>query len=369
VFLRHDALPGDAAARDRALLRIVGAPDAYGTQIDGMGGGTSSTSKVVLVAKSRRPDCDVEFLFGAVAIDAPVIDWSGNCGNLTAAVGPYAIAEGLVPAQGDGVVAVRIWQANIGKRIVAHVPVRDGAVVEDGAFEVAGVAFPGAEIRIEFLDPAGGSGSPLFPSGRVRDALEVDGVGTIQATLINAGNPTAIVEAGALGLVGTEGQRDVNADAALLDRCERVRAQAAVAMGLAASPRAATRERPATPKLAFVAAPSDYVASDGRVVAASRIDVLTRILSMGRLHHALTGTGAVALAVAGALPGTVLRDVLAPAATARGQLRFGHPSGVLTVGADARSQDDRFVVDKVTISRTARRLMAGRVFWPEGPGG
>jgi len=362
VFFRKEDLPQDPAARDRILLRVIGSPDPYGKHIDGMGAATSSTSKVVLVSKASREDCDVDFLFGAVAIGEPVIDWSGNCGNLTSAVGPFAIAQGLVPAR-DGTTTVRIWQANIGKRIVAHVPVIGGHVVEEGDFELDGVAFPSAEIRIEFLDPAGGSGLALLPTGRAVDSLEVPGMGRIDATLLNAGNPTVIVDAASLGLTGTEMQPDVNGDRDLLERLERVRARGAVVMGLTANDEEATRTRPATPKLAFIAKPAAYVASNGRHIEPSDIDVTTRILSMGQLHHALTGTGAIALAVAGALPGTLLRDVagIRNAST----LRLGHPSGVLAVGAETVEHDGKWEVSKAIVSRSARRLMSGDVFVPE----
>jgi probable AcnD-accessory protein PrpF len=362
VFFHQEHLPADPAARDRILLRVIGSPDAYGKHIDGMGGATSSTSKVVLVSRSHLEDCDVDFLFGAVAIGEPVIDWSGNCGNLTSAVGPFAIEQGLVAAQ-EGVTTVRIFQANIGKRIIAHVPVREGKVVEVGDFELDGVAFPGAEIRIEFLDPAGGSGLPLLPTGNAVDRLEVPGLGVIHATLINAGNATIVVDAAALGLRGTEMQADVNGDPALLTRLERVRARGAVVMGLATSDEDATRSRPATPKLAFVAPPATYRAASGRTVAQADIDVATRIMSMGQLHHALTGTGAIALAVAAALPGTVLHSLVAGAD--RRHLRLGHPSGVLAVGAEIAEQDGHWDVTKAIVSRSARRLMSGDVFVPD----
>jgi len=309
VFLREADLPADPAERDRLLLRVIGSPDRYGKHIDGMGGATSSTSKVVILAKSARPDCDVDYLFGAVAVDAPVIDWSGNCGNLSAAVGPFAIGSGLVEAPADGSATVKIWQANIGKKIVAHVPMKDGEVVELGAFELDGVAFPAAEVRLEFLDPAadddGAEGGAMFPTGRRIDRLDVPGLGPIEATLINAGNPTIFVDAASIGLRGTELQADVNGRPELLARAEAVRAHGAVAMGLAATPGQATATRPHTPKLAFVARPADYVASDGRPVAAASIDLLARIFSMGQLHHAMTGTGAVAIAAAAAVPGTL----------------------------------------------------------------
>jgi probable AcnD-accessory protein PrpF len=366
VFFHEAALPPPGPARDRLLLRVIGSPDPYGKQIDGMGAATSSTSKVVILSRSSRPDCDVDYLFGQVAIDKPVVDWSGNCGNLTAAVGPFAIGEGLVGAPRDGVAIVRIWQANIAKRIIAHVPMRGGEVVEEGEFELDGVTFPAAEIRIEFLEPGGGEddeGGPMFPTGRVVDRLDVAGVGTFEATLINAGNPTIFVDAAALGLTGTELQDDVNGDSALLARCEKIRAAGAVAMGLAKTAEAASRERPHTPKLAFVSPPRDYVASSGKKVAATDLQLCARILSMGKLHHAMTGTGAVALAVAAAIPGTIVARVVGDLPR-DGAVRLGHPSGTLVVGAEAMKKGDEWIVTKAIMSRSARRLMEGWVRVP-----
>ncbi|HJQ60068.1 MAG TPA: 2-methylaconitate cis-trans isomerase PrpF [Vineibacter sp.] len=366
VFFHADALPADHAARDRLLLRVIGSPDPYGKQIDGMGGATSSTSKVVIVSRSQRADCDVDYWFGQVAIDRPVVDGSGNCGNLTTAVGPFAISEGLIAAPRDGIAVVRLWQANIGKRIIAHVPMRAGDVVEEGDFTLDGVTFPAAEIRLEFLDPGGDDGDvagPLFPTGRPVQTLDVPGAGAVEATLINAGNPTIFVAAQTLGLSGVELQDDVNADAALLARGEAIRAHGAVAMGLAASVEEATQRRPHTPKLAFVAPPRSYTASSGKPVAAGDIDLTARILSMGKLHHAMTGTGAVALAAAAAIPGTIVDRVIARRA-GDGRVRFGHPSGTLTVGAEAERRGDGWVVTKAIMSRSARRLMEGFVRVP-----
>jgi hypothetical protein len=366
VFFLAQDLPADTETRDRLLLRVIGSPDRYGKHIDGMGGASSSTSKVVILSRSEREGCDVDYLFGQVAVDRPVIDWSGNCGNLSAAVGPFAISSGLVAAPAQGVATVRIWQANIAKRIVAHVPMRNGEVLEEGDFELDGVAFPAAEIRLEFLDPAdddeGSAGGAMFPTGRRIDRLEVPGLEPVEATLINAGNPTIFVNATALGLRGTELQAEVNGRPELLARAEALRAHAAVAMRLAASAEEASRSRPHTPKLAFVAAPADYAASDRRLVAAASIDLLARIFSMGVLHHAMTGTGAVAIAAAAAVPGTLVSR-LAPAG-AHGQLRFGHPSGVLSVGAEAVPDGDNWKVCKVLMSRSARRLMEGFVRVP-----
>lgn len=378
VFFDTRTLPpvlsADPAVRDRVLLRVIGSPDCYGKHIDGMGGATSSTSKVVLVGPSARPDCDVDYLFGAVAVAQPVIDWSGNCGNLSAAVGPFAIAQGLVDAPRDGIAQVRIWQANIGKRIVAHVPVRDGRAVEDGNFELDGVAFAGAAVRLDFLDPAGhgkargatdadGETGKLFPTGQPLDRLDVPGVGVLEATLIDAGNPTVFVDASAIGLRGTERQQQVNADGDLLARLEQVRAAAAVRMGLAASPAEATAQRPATPKLAWVGAPVDHEVAGGRLVTAEQTDVLVRILSMGQLHHAMTGTGAVAIAAAAAVPGTVVARVAGT--SGEGRVRFGHAAGVLQVGALANATPEgRWSIRQVSLDRSARRLMTGAVCVP-----
>jgi 2-methylaconitate isomerase len=359
VFLRPEDLPADAAARDRILLRIIGSPDPYGKQIDGMGAATSSTSKVVLVSKSSRPDCDVDYLFGQVRIDAPHIDWSGNCGNLTTAVGPFSLSEGIVDAPRDGIALVRIWQANIGKRILAHVPVRGGQVVEEGDFELDGVTFPAAEVKLEFMDP--GAEGAMFPTGSVVDVLKIENQ-TIEATLINAGNPTVFVAAASLGLKGTELQGDINGNAELLARAEAIRARGAVMMGLASSVGEATSKRPHTPKLAFVAEPAGYTSSSGKEVSAASIDLLARIFSMGVLHHAMTGTGGVAIAVAAAVPGTVVQRIAR--SKTDGRIRFGHPSGTLSVGAEARAEGGQWVVSKALMSRSARRLMEGWVRVP-----
>jgi len=366
VFFIAGDLPADPAQRDRTLLRVIGSPDRYGKHIDGMGGATSSTSKVVILSKSARPDCDVDYLFGQVAIDQPVVDWSGNCGNLSAAVGPFAISSGLVQAPTDGTATVRIWQANIAKKIIAHVQMAGGEVLESGDFELDGVAFPAAEIRLEFLDPAadeeGGGTGAMFPTGRQIDTLDVPILGRIEATLINAGNPTIFVEAASLGLRGTELQGAVNGDKELLALAEAVRAHGAVAMGLVKTPQDATAKRPHTPKLAFVARPADYVASDGKLVQAQSVDLLARIFSMGQLHHAMTGTGAVAIAAAAGIPGTIVHRL--GLGGTDGRVRFGHPSGSLTVGAEAVEQADGWTVSKVVMSRSARRLMEGWVRIP-----
>jgi len=371
VFFRLQDLPQPAqqpgAARDALLLRVIGSPDPYGKQIDGMGGATSSTSKTVIVSKSARPDHDVDYLFGQVSIDKPFLDWSGNCGNLSAAVGPFAIENGLIDASRvpeNGVATVRIWQQNIGKTIVARVPITNGRVQETGDFELDGVTFPAAEIQLEFMDPAAeeeGAGGSMFPTGNLVDDLDVPGIGTLKATLINAGIPTIFLEANAIGYRGTELQDAINGDAKALARFETIRAHGALRMGLIKHlEEAATRQH--TPKVAFVAPPASYVASSGKQVQASDIDLLVRAMSMGKLHHAMMGTAAVAIGTAAAIPGTLVS--LAAGARAREAVRFGHPSGTLRVGAEAREVNGEWIVTKAIMSRSARVLMEGHVRVP-----
>lgn len=361
VFFHARDLPPAGPARDALLLRVIGSPDPYGKQIDGLGGATSSTSKVVVIAPSCRPDCDVDYLFGAPAIEVPVIDWSGNCGNLSAAVGPFAISEGLVQAPRDGLARVRIWQANLGKRILAHVPVANGEVQEEGDFRFDGVAFPAAEVVLDFLDPAGSDGSVL-PTGRAVDELDVPGLGRLPVTLLNAGNPTVFVRAETLGLSGTETQAQVNGDGPLLARLEALRAAGAVAMGLAATAAQAKAERPHTPKLCLIAPPQTYRVAGGKQVQAEELDVIARMISMGKLHHAIPGTGAVAVAVAAALPGTLVHTLTGDLDGR--QVRIGHTAGTVAVGARAREVGGVWQVEKASMSRSARRLMEGWVRVP-----
>jgi len=370
VFFALEDLPPAARmpgpARDALLMRVVGSPDPYGKHTDGMGGATSSTSKCVIVSKASVPGHDVDYLYGQVAIDAAFVDWSGNCGNLSAAVGPFAIARSLIDPSRvprDGICTVRIWQANIGKTIVAHVPVTDGQVQETGGFELDGVAFPSAEIVLEFVDPAdeGEDGGAMFPTGAVAEDLDVPGLGTLRATMINAGIPTVFVEADALGYDGTELQAAINQDPAALARFEAVRVAGALRMGLIRTPaEAALRQH--TPKVAFVAPPKPYVASSGKPVAAEDIDLNVRALSMGKLHHAMMGTASVAIAAAAVVPGTVVNQ--ATGAGARDAVRFGHPSGTLRVGAAVRQDGPKWTVAKAVMSRSARTLMDGWVFIP-----
>ena len=369
VFFARPDLPHFAQEagplRDALLLRVIGSPDPYAKQTDGMGGATSSTSKTVIVDRSSRDDHDVDYLFGQVAIDKPFVDWSGNCGNLTAAVGAFAIAQGMVndpllEAKGNGVVTVKIWQVNIQKTIVAHIPVTQGAVQETGDFELDGVTFPAAEVVVEFLDPADASGA-LFPTGNIVDTLTTPEFGAIPATMINAGIPTIFVNADDIGYVGTELQADINEDKSALAKFESLRAHGAVAMGLISDVKEA-EARQHTPKIAFVAKPKDYQASSGKAIKAQDIDVLVRALSMGKLHHAMMGTAAVAIATAAAIPGTLVN--LAAGGGDRNSVNFGHPSGTLKVGAAAESVDGQWQVTKAVMSRSARILMHGNVHIP-----
>ncbi|MCK9538340.1 2-methylaconitate cis-trans isomerase PrpF [Dokdonella sp.] len=372
VFFRLGDLPQAArvpgAARDALLLRVIGSPDPYGKHTDGMGGATSSTSKCVIIGPASRPDHDVDYLYGQVSIDAPFVDWSGNCGNLSAAVGPFAIANGLVDATRlprEGMATVRIWQANIGKTILAQVPMRAGQVQELGDFELDGVTFPAAEIVLEFLDPAddGETGAALFPTGNLVDDLEVPDVGTLQATLISAGIPTVFVAAAGLGYDGTELQPEINENPAALARLEAIRVAGALRMGLIDTPAQAAR-RQHTPKLAWVAPPRAYVAASGKAIAAADIDLNVRALSMGKLHHAMMGTASVAIATAAAVPGTLVNQ--AAGGGAREAVRFGHPSGILRVGAAVRRVDGAWAVTRAVMSRSARVLMEGAVRVPAG---
>ncbi|MDX2220416.1 MAG: 2-methylaconitate cis-trans isomerase PrpF [Burkholderiales bacterium] len=375
VFFKLTDLPTAAqvpgAARDALLLRVIGSPDPYGKQIDGMGAATSSTSKTVILSKSTQPDHDVDYLFGQVSIDKPFVDWSGNCGNLSAAVGPFAIANGLVDASRipqNGVAIVRIWQANIRKTIIAHVPITNGAVQETGDFELDGVTFPAAEVQLEFMDPAAeepGAGvdesGAMFPTGNLVDDLEVPGIGTLKATMINAGIPTIFVNADAIGYTGKELQDAINGDPKALEKFETLRAHGAIRMGLIKSVEEAAK-RQHTPKIAFVSPPKDYLSSSGKPVAAKDVDLLVRAMSMGKLHHAMMGTAAVAIGAAAAIPGTLVN--LAAGGGQRDAVRFGHPSGTLRVGAAAAQVDGEWVVTKAVMSRSARVLMEGNVRIP-----
>lgn len=371
VFFRLQDLPASCqqpgAARDRLFLRVIGSPDPYAAHIDGMGGATSSTSKCVILSKSSVPDHDVDYLYGQVAIDKPFVDWSGNCGNLSTAAGAFALHAGLVdPARipDNGVCVVRIWQANIRKTIIAHVPVSQGQVQESGDFELDGVTFPAAEIVLDFLDPSDdeGDGAAMFPTGNLVDELDVPGLGKLQATLITAGIPTVFVNAADIGYTGTELREQINTDPAALQRFEAIRVAGALRMGLIKTPEeAATRQH--TPKIAFVAPPVSYSASSGKTIAAADIDLLVRALSMGKLHHAMMGTCAVAIGTAAAIPGTLVN--LAAGGGARDAVRFGHPSGTLRVGAAACLLDGSWTVSKASMSRSARILMEG---WVRVPG-
>ncbi|CAI2309600.1 2-methylaconitate cis-trans isomerase PrpF [Vibrio parahaemolyticus] len=367
VFFNLEDLPPEAQvageARDKLLLRVIGSPDPYAKQIDGMGGATSSTSKTVIVSRSSRDDHDVDYLFGQVSIDKPFVDWSGNCGNLSAAVGPFAIHAGLIPQERipeNGIVTVRVWQVNISKTILVHVPIVNGFVQETGEFELDGVTFPAAEIQVDFVDPADGEGS-MFPTGNLVDDLVVPDVGTFNATFINAGIPTIFIDAESIGYQGTELQDQINNDDAALAMFESIRAHGALKMGLISElEEAQTRQH--TPKIAFVSKPKSYQSSSGKAVNESEIDVLVRALSMGKLHHAMMGTAAVAIASAACVPGTLVN--LAAGGGEKESVTFGHPSGTLKVGAQAKQTEQGWVVQKAIMSRSARILMEGFVRVP-----
>lgn len=367
VFFRLQDLPEacqvPGEARDKLLLRVIGSPDPYEKQIDGLGNATSSTSKSVILAAPTQPDHDVDYLFGQVSIDKPFVDWSGNCGNLTAAVGAFAINGGFVAKERipeNGICIVRIWQANIRKTIVAHVPITNGEVQETGDFELDGVTFPAAEVPVEFMDPSA-DGESMFPTGNLIDDIEVPGIGTLKATLINAGIPTIFLNAEEIGYDGTELQEAINGDPAALERFETIRAHGAVKMGLIDDvAEAANRQH--TPKVAFVAPPKDYIASSGKKIAASDVDLLVRAMSMGKLHHAMMGTAAVAIGTAAAIPGTTVN--LAAGGNDRTMVNFGHPSGTLQVGAECKQVNGQWTAIKAIMSRSARVLMEGNVRIP-----
>ncbi len=371
VFFRLQDLPQSCqvpgAARDKLFMRVIGSPDPYSAHIDGMGGATSSTSKCVILSKSSRPDHDVEYLYGQVSIDKPFVDWSGNCGNLSTGAGAFALHAGLVDASripDNGTCVVRIWQANIGKTIIAHVPVANGQVQETGDFELDGVTFPAAEIVLEFLDPSddGEEGGSMFPTGNLVDDLEVPGIGTLKATMISAGIPTVFVNAEDIGYQGTELREDINGNPEALARLESIRVAGALRMGLIkTAEEALTRQH--TPKVAFVSRPKSYRASSGKNIEAGEVDLLVRALSMGKLHHAMMGTCAVAIGTAAAVPGTLVN--LAAGGGERQAVRFGHPSGTLRVGAEAKLVDGQWTVTKAIMSRSARVLMEG---WVRVPG-
>lgn len=371
VFFRLQDLPTAAQtpgpARDALLLRVIGSPDPYGKHTDGMGGATSSTSKCVIIGPATKPDHDVDYLYGQVSIDSAFVDWSGNCGNLSSAVGPFAIANGFIPVERiprDGICSVRIWQANIGKTIVAHVPIANGEVQEDGDFELDGVTFPSAEIALEFLDPVddGDDGGAMFPTGNVVDTLEVPGLGNLQATMISAGIPTVFVRAEDVGLNGTELQPAINESRERLAMFEAIRTAGALRMGLIKTAEEAGK-RQHTPKVAFVSKPADYVSSSGKPVHATDIDLVVRALSMGKLHHAMMGTASVAIATAAAIPGTLVNQ--AAGGGAREAVNFGHPSGTMRVGAAAELVDGQWLVRRALMSRSARVLMEGHVRVPD----
>lgn len=382
VFFNLNDLPErcqqPGQARDNFLLRVIGSPDPYGKQIDGLGNGSSSTSKTVILSKFDQDNHDVNYLFGQVNIAKPMIDWAGNCGNLTAAVGACAINMGLVDSDKvatsakSGICEVRIWQQNISKTIIAHVPVyldEQGQVQvqETGDFELDGVTFPAAEVKIEFIDPVDAS-SAMFPTGNLVDDFDVSGCGLekdcVKATFINAGIPTIFMQAADLGFKGTELQTDINGKKELLDKLETIRARGGVAMGLFTEVSEAEKSQH-IPKIAWVAPAQTYTASSGKEVHADDIDLVVRAMSMGQLHHAMMGTAAVAIAAAATTQGTLVNEAAGNGSSKElSQVRFGHPSGTLLVGGKTEQVEGRWQAKKVSMSRSARRIMVGQVFVP-----
>ena len=350
-------------ARDKLLQRIVGSPDVYKKQMDGMGGASSSTSKAILIGKSQKTDHDVDYYFGQVAIDKDFMDWSGNCGNLSSAVGPFAIKEGLVAnVPESGVCCVKIWQANIKKTILCYVSMIDGMVKEMGDYEIDGVAFPAEEIKLEFVEPVDPS-EELFPTGNLVDDLEVPGVGTFKATMITAGIPTIFLNANEIGYKGTELQDDINSDTKALERFETIRVAGALKMGLISDPKEAVTKQH-VPKVAFVSPPQDFITSSGKEVQADAMDLHVRALSMQQLHHAMMGTASVAIGVAACIPGTLVN--LASGGGEKDSVTFGHPSGAIKVGARISKNGEKYIVEKASMSRSARIIMEGNVYVPAG---
>jgi 2-methylaconitate cis-trans-isomerase PrpF len=372
VFFHQADLPVDPEIRDRVILKIYGGGDPYGRQIDGLGGATSVTSKTAIIGPASVPDADVDYTFGQVSVGKPLIDYGGNCGNISSAVGPFAIEEGLVRAT-DPVTQVRIWQTNTRKRIIAHVPTAGGVPQAEGEHSIDGVPGAGALILLEFLNPGGSMTGRLLPTGHPTDALDVPGVGGVTVSLIDAANPVVFIRPSDLGLTGLETAERVDGDPALLSRIEAVRAHAAVRMGLAPNAAEASAKSPGVPKIAFVTSPQEYIAADGRVVAPAGIEVVGRIMTMGRLHRAYALTGAICTAVAAQVEGTLVHEAARAARSGERSVRIGHPSGVIEIGVDVRRSDGAWIVEKVTTQRTARRLMEGAALipasvWPEAAG-
>lgn len=362
IFFRGGVLPDDVETRNRIFLRVLGGGDPYGREIDGLGGATSSTSKAVIVSRSERADADVDYLFAQVGVDRAVVDYRGSCGNLLGAVGPFAIEEGLIDAASGGETLVRIWQVNTHKLIVAHVPTEDALPKEEGTFRIAGVPHTGAEIRLDLMDPGGTSTGKLLPTGSSSEVLDVAGVGPVRVTLLDAATPSVFVRARDFGLRGTESAIELNANGALREKLEAVRAAASVRMGLAESLEAATLQRPGTPRIALVTEPQTYTAPDGTTIDRDAIDLVGRAVSMGAFHHAYQGTSSIATAVAAIIPGTLVNEV-ALADPAR-PVRLGHASGIIEVGVTLTRANGTYHVMKASVSRTARRIMAGTVYVP-----
>ena len=364
LFFHDNHLPTDPATRSRVILAAFGSPDHNRRQIDGVGGGVSTTSKVAIISPSESPDYDVVYNFGQVSIDRPIVDFKGNCGNISSAVGPFAVDEGLVNAV-EPITRVRIHQINTNKLIIAEVPVKDGRFADEGDYAIAGVPGTYARIALRFADPGGSLTGRLFPTGNRRDTIEIPGHGSIAITIIDAANPVVQVRAEEIGLLGTEID-EIDADDEIKMTLEAIRCKAAVLIGLAASEKEATERSQAVPKIAFVSAPRPYTLPGGQTVAAQDIDLVARIMSMGTLHRSYAVSGGVCTVGAAMIPDTVVFDLLNADARRNDLLRIGHPGGVIDIGAVVEIDGDRCVYKEAVIGRTARRLMEGYVLVPEG---
>jgi 2-methylaconitate cis-trans-isomerase PrpF len=359
VMVNAADLPADPAAWDAILLEVMGSPDPNGRQLDGMGGGVSSVSKVCVVGPPRRPDADVDYTFAQVSVREAHVDYSGNCGNMSSAIGPFAVEEGLVPRPQDGETAVRIHNTNTGKVIVAKFPVVDGALAADGELEIDGVAGKAAAIRLEFLDPGGAKTGKLLPTGQAVDQLEVAGLGTIAASCVDAANPAVFVAAESVGKTGIELPDALEKDQAFLEKMEAIRRAASVRMGITADLEAAAKVS-SVPLVAMVAAPQAAATLSGRALAADDADIVVRMLSMRQPHRATPITGAICLAIAARVPGSI------PARLRRagdGPTRIGHPSGMTLVDAAVEGEGPELRARHGAVYRTARRLFEGAVLY------
>lgn len=363
LFFHNKDLPWDPVARDALILAAYGSPDPSGRQLDGMGGGTSVTSKVAIIGPSRSPEHDVEYLFGQVSIDRPLVSYKGNCGNLSSAVGPFAVEEAMVELL-EPLTTVRILQLNTGKTIMAEVPVHQGRYNPLGNYSIDGVPGTGSKITLRFLHPGGSVTGKLLPTGSPREIWKVRGLGRVQLSILDAGNPVVFLRAGDLGLEGTEIE-EIDRDPELKHKLEAVRAEAAVRLGLAKDPREASQKSQAVPKIALVAAPKPYRSLSGITVQEQEIHILVRMMSMGNLHRAYAVTAAICTAGAALIEGSLVQEVVGNRGKQPGPIILGHPSGRMEIEALLEERAGRLEYLEARLGRTARRLMEGHVLVPE----